>query len=160
MRERIDAVTDRLLDVAGRGWFTRLASLGLAVGIGAVMVLAALLVPATEGHGTHLQLGLGSCTFLTLAGLPCPMCGATTSFTLMAHLRVVDAFVNQPFAAGLFLLSAGVFAVSVAEVVDPRGRWTRILDWLALREGWLAAAFLGSMGAAWAYKIVLMNALG
>lgn len=160
MRQRIDAAADRLLEVASRPWFNRLASLGIAAGVGTVFVLAALLVPAGDGHGTHLQLGLGSCTFLTITGFPCPMCGATTSFALMAHLRVVEAFLNQPFAAGLFLLSAGVFAVAVAEAVDPRGRWTAILDWLAPREGWLAAGFLGAMGVGWAYKVLLMNFLG
>jgi hypothetical protein len=149
--------TDRAMALASRPWFVRLVSAVLMIAIGAVFTLAALLVPAAGGHGTHLQLGLGPCTFLTLTGLPCPMCGATTSFTLMAHLRPIAAFVNQPFAAMLFLLSAGVFGVSVAEVVDPRSRWTRILDWLEPREGWLAAAFLGSMALAWIYKIATMS---
>lgn len=152
----IEAWSDRALDIARRPWFTRVVSVGLVLSIGAVFTLAALLVPSAEGHGTHLQLGLGPCTFLTLTGFPCPMCGATTSFTLMAHLRPIAAFVNQPFATLLFVLSAGTFAVALSEVVDPRARWTRILDWLEPREGWLAAGFLAAMAASWFYKIATM----
>lgn len=155
-RSRVDALADRVLAWSEGAWFSRSMSSALAVSIGSVFALSALLVPSPEGHGTHLQLGLGPCTFLTMTGWPCPMCGATTSFTLMAHLHPWAAFVNQPFASLLFLLSAGVLGVSVAEVVDPRARWTAILDWLAPRETWLAAAFLGSMGIAWAYKIAIM----
>ena len=136
----------------------RLVSGVVAVGLGAVFVLAALLVPAEAGHGTHTQLGLGSCTFLQLSGLPCPMCGATTSFSLMAHLQPVAALMNQPFASVLFMISAGAFGVAVSETVDPRGRWSRISRWLGPREGYLALGFLGVMGASWIYKIWLMGA--
>lgn len=153
----IETWTDRAMAFASRPWFVRLVSLVLVLGIGTVFALSALLVPAADGHGTHLQLGLGPCTFLTLTGFPCPMCGATTSFTLMAHLRPIAAFVNQPFAAMLFLLSSGVLGVSVAEVVDPRARWTRVLDWLEPRETWLAAGFLGCMALSWIYKILTMS---
>ncbi|MEQ1506324.1 MAG: DUF2752 domain-containing protein [Myxococcota bacterium] len=156
----IEALADRVLAVTRRSWFPRLMSAGIAVGVGTVFALSALLVPSPDGHGTHLQLGLGPCTFLTLTGWPCPMCGATTSFTLMAHLRPLAAFVNQPFAAGLFLLSAGSFAVSVAEILDPRDRWTRILDAIEPYEGRLAALFLAAMGIAWAYKIATMGVFG
>lgn len=153
----IDTWTEKAMSIAARPWFVRLVSAVLVLAIGTVFTLSALLVPSSDGHGTHLQLGLGPCTFLTLTGLPCPMCGATTSFTLMAHLRPLAAFVNQPFAALLFLLSAGVLGVSVAELVDPRSRWTRILDWLEPREGWLAAGFLGIMALAWVYKVLTMT---
>ena len=36
--------------------------------------------------GTHRQLGLPPCTFYTFTGgLPCPSCGMTTSFALLAR---------------------------------------------------------------------------
>ena len=153
----IEQWSDRVVAMAARPWFARFVSVVFVVAIGTVFVLAALLVPSEHGHGTHLQLGLGPCTFLTLTGFPCPMCGATTSFTLMAHLHPLAAFVNQPFASLLFLLSAFVLGVSLAEVVDPRARWTRVLDWLEPREGWLAAGFLGAMALSWFYKIATMS---
>lgn len=136
---------------------SRLLSAAVAGCIATVFVLAALLVPAVGGHGTHTQLGLGSCSFLQLTGFPCPMCGATTTFTLMAHLRPVEAVINQPFAALLFVLAAGALGIAVAEVVDPRARWSRLSRWLEPREGWLATAFLALMGLGWIYKAVIMR---
>lgn len=136
---------------------SRLLSLLLATGIGVVFTLSALLVPSPAGHGTHLQLGLGSCTFLTLTGMPCPMCGATTSFTLMAHLRPLDAFINQPFAASLFLMSAAAFGVAASEVFDPKERWSKILRWIEPRETLFAGLFLAAMGLGWIYKLIEMS---
>lgn len=137
--------------------WVRLASLGVACGIFVIFGLSALLVPAADGHGTHTQLGLGDCSFLSLTDQPCPMCGATTSFALMAHLRPLDALVNQPFAVLLFLMAAAGFGIAVAEVLDPRQRWARLSRWLEPREGWLALAFLGLMGLGWIYKVVQMG---
>lgn len=139
---------------------TRWMSVAVAVGSGAVLGLAALLEPSPAGHGTHTQLGLGSCSFLSATGVPCPMCGATTSFSLMAHLRPLDAVVNQPFATLLFLLTASVFAVALVEIVDPRDRWQRLYRWVGPREGFLALAFLVFMGLGWAYKAWQMGAAG
>jgi hypothetical protein len=147
---------DQMVAWLRTGWMTRALSGVLVLGIGTVFTLSALLEPSPAGHGTHLQLGLGTCTFLAYTGVPCPMCGATTSFTLMAHLRVFDALINQPFATGLFLLAAFVFAVSLSEIVDPRGRWGKLLHWLEPRETRLALLFLGAMGASWVYKMFLM----
>lgn len=131
----------------------------LVLGTGLVLAIALWLEPSVEGHGTHTQLGLNSCTILSATGLPCPMCGATTTFALWAHLRPIAAFVNQPFASLLFWMTASTFAVSVVEVVDPRGRWGRILSRLQPWEGYLATAFLVLMGGSWLYKTWLMGLL-
>lgn len=136
---------------------TRLWSALLALGMGAVLVLAALLDPAPAGHGTHTQLGLGTCSFLLATGVPCPMCGATTSFTLMAHLRPLEALVNQPFASLLFMLTAGGFGVALSETIDPRDRWHRLARLAGPREATLALTFLALMTLGWAYKIWLMS---
>jgi len=153
---QIDTVAERVEEVLARPLVSRVVSAGLAAGTGAVLGIAAWLEPAAEGHGTHLQLGLGQCSFLQLTGQPCPMCGATTTFTLMAHLRPVDALINQPFAASLFLMTVLVFAISLAEAVDPRGRWGRIVRRLEPWEGHLATAFLLAMAIGWAYKAWIM----
>ncbi|MEO0604233.1 MAG: DUF2752 domain-containing protein, partial [Myxococcota bacterium] len=108
---------------------TRLVSAAVATIIGTVLGLAALLEPSPHGHGTHTQLGLQDCSFYTLTGHPCPMCGATTSWALFAHFSPVASVVNQPFAALLFLIAVGAFGVAVAEVIDPRSRWQRIGRW-------------------------------
>lgn len=134
----------------------RLLSLAFAIPTGAVLAIAAWLEPSPLGHSTHTQLGLNQCSFLTLTGYPCPMCGATTSFTLMAHLRPLDALQNQPFAVLLFLMTLAVFGISVAELLQPRGRWGRLLGRIEPWEGVLAASFLIAMGLGWIYKAVLM----
>lgn len=152
--------TSALLQQLRRPWVARVVSAGVAGAIGTVFALSALLEPSPEGHGTHLQLGLGQCSFLSLTGQPCPMCGATTSFTLLAHLRPIDALVNQPFATLLFGLAASALGVAVAEVVDPRARWSRIADRLEPWEGLFAVLFLAAMGVSWIYKAALMNGWG
>ena len=146
---------------APRRWdpWSTVFSAGVVVGSGAVLALAALLVPAGEGHGTHTQLGLGTCTILDLTGMPCPMCGATTTFALMAHLHPLAAVLNQPFAALLFVLTTFAFAIGISELVDPRNRWYRLAAWVEPVEGWLAAGFLCLMGAGWVYKTWWMGLL-
>lgn len=136
----------------------RAVSGAVSLGTGAVLGLALWLEPSAAGHGTHLQLGLGTCSFLTFTGHPCPMCGATTTFALMASLRPLDALWNQPFAAVLFLMTLFAFGVSLAEVAWPTRRWTRLLTWLEPVEHWLAGAFLLLMAVAWAWKDLQMTA--
>lgn len=42
--------------------------------------VAASVSPDSRGYGTHQQFGLPPCTVRMLTGVPCPSCGATTSF--------------------------------------------------------------------------------
>jgi len=145
MRDRIGART-----------LSRLVSVPLAVGSGAVLAAARWVQPAAEGHGTHLQLGLRPCSVLAWTGYPCPMCGATTTFALMADLRPFDAIANQPFAAVLFLLCLGVFGLSAAEIAVPRDRWQRLFAALEPHEGGAAGGFLLAMALGWAWKLSQM----
>ena len=138
-----------------RTW-SRLLSVPTALGTGTVLAIARWLEPSPTGVETHLQLGLRPCTILTWTGWPCPMCGATTTFALLADFRVLDAIHNQPFAALLFTMTVAVFGISLAEVVSPKERWIRLLDWSEPYEGWLAVGFLTAMAAGWAYKAWLM----
>lgn len=96
----------------------RLLTAGLALGAILVLVLAALVTPAPGGLGTHERLGMRPCSFHTLTGRPCPGCGVTTAFSRMAHGRVVDALIAQPFGVVLFLLTVtaalGLAAMAVS----------------------------------------------
>lgn len=76
-----------------------------------VLGLAAGLTPSASRLGTHTQLGLPACGFLTRTGWPCPSCGLTTSFALAARGRFGDAAFVQPFGFLLFvaLLCAAPF---------------------------------------------------
>jgi hypothetical protein len=145
--------TNAGLGLVAPAWASRVASGAVALGCGAVLVLASLLVPSPSGHGTHMQLGLGNCTFLAWTGHPCPMCGATTTFTLLAHFHPVMAFVNQPFASLLFVITCVLFAVGLAEAVDPRDRWSRIANLFARYEATAAVAFLVLMLSSWLYEL-------
>lgn len=135
----------------------RLISAAIAVPTAAILVAARWVTPSPLGHSTHLQLGLGRCTFLQLTGYPCPMCGMTTTFGHMAHLDPVHAFVTQPFGVLLFLGTAGLFGIAVAELILPRRRWLRLLGALAPYESLLSLGFLALMGLGWAYKVVVMR---
>ncbi len=63
------------------------------------MLAAAVVLPALPGHP-----GI-SCPLRALTGLPCPLCGMTTSVEATVHLRLGDALAANP---------AGVVAVVVA----------------------------------------------
>lgn len=92
-----------------------------------VLLIARRLEPNTSGFGTHTQLGLPGCLFQHWTGLPCPACGLTTSFSLLAHGSLHDGVACHPLGALLFTLTClsvplGVGAlladVSVAEALS------------------------------------------
>ncbi|MFK7931213.1 MAG: DUF2752 domain-containing protein [Myxococcota bacterium] len=146
----------RGLRLSGRT-LSRLASVPIGVGAGAVLAVAGWLTPDGSGHSTHTQLGLDGCTVLSLTGVPCPMCGMTTSFSLMAELRILEALYVQPFGVVLFLGTLLVFGVAMAELAAPRDRWRRIWRRLLRREGLYTTAFLLCLGLGWAWKFGVMR---
>ncbi|MGF1468302.1 MAG: DUF2752 domain-containing protein [Sandaracinaceae bacterium] len=100
-------------DLAGTG---NLVSQGMwlffLAGTLGVIICAAVLTPAVEGHGTHTQLGLPPCGFLVATGFPCPGCGLTTSFSHMVRLQVGGALSANPF--GVLLFSVTLLMVPVS----------------------------------------------
>lgn len=87
------------------GWLTRLVWLSAIVATWPVIALSVWLRPDPRGFGTHQQLGLPPCNFSEASGIPCPGCGLTTSFTLMAHGHPLDAFGAHLMGPPLFLLT-------------------------------------------------------
>ena len=62
----------------------------LACGFTTILVIALWLTPYTADGSprtmeTHTQMGLPKCNMVVLTGKPCPACGMTTSFSLLAH---------------------------------------------------------------------------
>ena len=145
---RIDAIPTPTQD--------RLVGAALVLPTATVLGIATQLTPSPTGYGTHLQLGLGSCSFLRLFGIPCPMCGMTTTFAHLAHLHLWAGTANQPFGLVLFLLTVGGLVVGAFELVSPRGRWRSIGRWIERRENAVAAFLLVGLLAGWSYKIALM----
>jgi hypothetical protein len=119
-------------------------------------ITACLLTPSSTGYGTHQQLGLPPCGFLTLTGYPCPSCGITTSLAYLLHGDVVHSLVSQPF--GTVFYAAMLFAASISLI----SIWRRIpaaeilsADSIErIQYGLLLIFFLS-----WFYKIYLMKVM-
>ena len=113
-----------------------------------MLALAHGLTPREAGWGTHENLGLPACGFLSRTGYPCPSCGLTTSTAAVAHGEFRKAFLAHPMG---FVIAAGLAAVGVlgsAELLSGR-------DCLRfLRPGpWWAVVVLAGLLGGWAFKI-------
>lgn len=132
------------------GFGARIVAGLIAAACLALLGTAASLTPSPAGHGTHLALGLPACGWVISYGRPCPTCGMTTAFALLAHGRPLDAFLAQPFGAVLALGVAVTFWGSVH--VAATGSMLGEVGSKALRSRviwWLVAA----AGASWLYKL-------
>ncbi len=132
---------------------------GLVLGVGAWTVLgvARWLVPSPAGVGTHQQLGLAPCTLLSLTGWPCPMCGMTTTFALLAHGRWAEATCNQPFGVVLFLATAVLALAGTVDAMFRAGWIDRIRTVLVRHEHRVSIVFLVGLGAGWIWKAVVVH---
>lgn len=143
-----------------RPMMSRLFSLGIALGTGFVLLLAIWLTPDAAGHGTHTQLGLSQCSVLTYTGVPCPMCGMTTSFAWMTRGAVWRAMTAQPVGVFFFLITVMAFGTACIELVRPRMLWHKIWRALVAVEFWVVAGFAALLVLGWAYKIWMMWDIG
>jgi hypothetical protein len=109
--------------VAGSKLSRRSRFLAAAVGAGlcAVLAVASWLPPDPRGRGTHEQLGLPPCTFLTVVGIRCPACGMTTAWANVMHGRPVDAL--RASASGTLLAGVAIACGIGAMALAIRGRW-------------------------------------
>ncbi len=158
--ERLTGVVDRLTAWVNQyppGLTNRVVGASIALPTSTVLGIAMWLTPSERGFGTHTQLGLGECVMMQLTDWPCPMCGMTTTFTLMAHLRPVDAFFNQPFGVVLFTLTVVGAVVGLFDLVTGRGLFTKVLGWVGRREQVIALGLLVGMFGGWLYKSVIMH---
>jgi len=80
--------------------------LWLSIVAGSVLALAAAstVEPDVRGYGTHTQLGLPPCGFLTLTGSPCPGCGLTTAFAYGIRGHWSMAASANPLGLALFFV--------------------------------------------------------
>lgn len=141
----------------GRAW-PRRAPVGERVAaafVGAcflgVLVVAAWLRPASGGVGTHEQLGLEPCVWLSAFGTPCPTCGMTTAFSHAAHGSPLASFRAQPLGAVLALGAAVGFwiALHVAVTGSNAGR---TVGFLFSTRGVVLG--VGGLIGAWVYKML------
>ena len=87
--------------------------------------VAASVSPDPQGFGTHQQFGLPPCTIRMLTGVPCPSCGATTSF---AH------FVRGEWPSAIRANGAAFVLACVCALLIP---WC----WISMAKGrlWLVS---------------------
>jgi hypothetical protein len=79
----------------------------VSFGAMAVLSIAAYVEPASNGVGTHQQLGLPQCGWILAANIPCPTCGMTTAWSHTVRGEIPSAFLAQPM--GMFLAIATIF---------------------------------------------------
>lgn len=135
---------------AGGRWWTKLRgeSLVIALGAGLVLLVARLLTPDATGHGTHEHLFLLPCIFRWATGLPCPFCGMTTAFTLMADGQVLSAFESHVLGPVAYLATWGVLGGGITGLVGNRRPLHR---WLFSQQGGRVLLFILLLG--WAVNL-------
>ena len=129
----------------------RVLGVMVALGSGSLLMVAAMLSPSEKGLGTHQQLMLPECGWITSFDLPCPTCGMTTAFSHAANGNLPASFLTQPLGALLALATAiaflsGMFvAFTGSRIGSMFGRlWT-------YRTGWIIA---GLVVVSWGYKVL------
>jgi len=131
-------------------WSARSVAIAIAVACVIPLLVAGTLTPSPTGMETHRQLGLPSCTWPGMLGIPCITCGMTTAFALAVRGSVVSAFLVQPAGALLCGLVAVGAVVAAWSAVSGRPVHRLLLPLARPRSAWVAA---GLLAAAWIWKI-------
>ena len=80
---------------------------------GVVLLASALVLPVLPGHPGIF------CPLRALTGVPCPLCGMTTSVVDSAHGDVSGALAASPAGLGAVLLAAALLIVRPKRVAVP-----------------------------------------
>jgi hypothetical protein len=115
-----------------------------------LLFTAAVIEPDVRGFGTHTQLGLPPCGFLTLTGVPCPGCGLTTAFSHGIRGQWSLAASANPLGLALFLAVCASIPLGILAAV--RG-WSVdvLIERFALNRWALAVA--GCAVAMWVVRL-------
>lgn len=130
----------------------RLYAAGAAAAAGVLLFIAAGLAPNGRHLGTHRQLGLPPCGFVTMTGLPCPTCGMTTAFAYTVHGQFVEAIRSQPVGFLLATATAGLGIVAALAALTGR---RPVVNWYRVNPTSLVWWVAGLAVASWAAKILL-----
>lgn len=118
----------------------------------ALLMVAVELPPSPTGLGTHRQMGFPQCAWMTVAGIPCPTCGMTTSFSHFVRGNWVASFYVQPMGFVLALLTCAVFWLGLYIALTGRPIH-RLADQVPMV--WVICFFMAFGIAAWGWKIFL-----
>ena len=118
-----------------------------------VLCISVFLDAHPTGVGTHQQLGLKPCGFLVMTHYPCPMCGMTTTFSLMTHGKILEAIVNQPFGVFLYIGNVFVLICSFLDLFFKGRRIAKLRKYILQNRSLLGILFAFGLIGAWFYKI-------
>lgn len=112
------------------GRFARAFLAIMAGGFLVVLGVAAWLHPYTAdgaplSQATHTQLGLPPCNMMVMYGKPCPSCGMTTSFALLAHADVGNSLRANWVGTLLAVFWLGLIPWGLYGAVRGRLLWVR-----------------------------------
>ncbi len=113
----------------------RFTSLVIGLVAAAPVVVAAFLRADPSGLGTHVQLGMPTCTWPTAMGITCPSCGMTTAFAHAAAGDLVASLRTQPMGFLLAVLATATAILGLLGAVTG----SRLGYWLCRspgRAGW------------------------
>lgn len=116
-----------------------------------VLGLSLWLNPDRRQYGTHEQLGLSPCPVMERFGVPCPSCGLTTSFTLMARGRILQSF-DAHYCGPFVFLGAIAYGGLMVTFLIKRKRPIIYWPW------WVPVGLLGT--ALFGYLICWLIRLG
>ena len=125
----------------------RLLWWALAAGCASVLVIAASVEPDARGYGTHTQLGLPPCGFLTWTGAPCPGCGLTTAFAHAIRGHWGLAWNANPLGLALFISTCccvplGALAAFRGWSLDSAIQRFALHRWALALAGWAAVLWV------------------
>lgn len=144
------ATTAALVTHAASTATRRVLAALVALGCCVVLGTAAWLTPSPTGEGTHTQMGLPNCGWISMMDMPCPTCGMTTAFAHAANGHFRQSFLAQPMGFLLVLATAMTLLVCVHTLITGSRLPRVFLRLWGVRSGWLLA---GLIVAAWAFKI-------
>lgn len=130
----------------------RLIALAILAVTSAVLSVALLVSPAEAGLGTHRQLNLPECGWITVADLPCFTCGMTTSFAHAVRGNLLASMLAQPAGFLLAILTAMALLLSLHVAVTGSNLGGFFLRLWSPRLLWVTGLVVL---AGWVFKVVM-----
>ena len=112
---QIEETTIEMLNGAQIARSGRLKAILVSIAAFALLGVALYLQPISAGVGTHEQLGLPQCGWITAANLPCPTCGMTTAWSHTVRGELPSAFLAQPMG---MLLAISTVLVAIGALIS------------------------------------------